>query len=210
MTATHTTHHRLPPQPGEWIDRNRPIRFRFEGQDLEAFAGDTVSSALAANGVRMTGRSFKYHRPRGIYSLANHDVNVMVETVPGGAGSNGRRGATNIRGDATPVWDGADLRAVNTMGGLANDRARLTDAFGKFLPVGFYYKTFYTPRSMFPFWERKMRAMAGLGTIDAKAPRVKTPKDYDWCDVLVIGGGPAGLSAAVAAAEAGARVMLVD
>ena len=141
MTAMHDTGHesshrragseasryRLPPQAGEWIDRSQPFSFRFEGRTYHGFAGDTITSALAANGVRVLGRSFKYHRPRGIYSLANHDVNVLV--------SDGTR--TNIRADVTPIWEGADLRAVNTFGGLENDSARQFDRLGRFLPVGF-------------------------------------------------------------------------
>ncbi|HWB12110.1 MAG TPA: 2Fe-2S iron-sulfur cluster-binding protein [Pirellulales bacterium] len=210
MTATHepdhkaagagTSSHRLPPRAGEWIDRARPIRFRFEGRAYLGFAGDTISSALAASGVRLLGRSFKYHRPRGIYSLANHDVNVLV--------SDGTR--TNIRADVTPVWEGADLRAVNTFGGLESDSARQFDRLGRFLPVGFYYKTFHKPRNLFPFWERQMRGLAGLGKIDPNAPRLRTAKRYEWCDVLVVGSGPSGLSAAVAAAEQGLRVIAVE
>src|ERR1044072_3866539 len=95
---------RLPPQPGEWIDRSRPLSFRFEGRPYSGFAGDTITSALAANGVRLLGRSFKYHRARGVYSLANHDVNVMLED----------QSRTNIRGDVSPLWADADLSPVNT------------------------------------------------------------------------------------------------
>lgn len=191
---------RLPPQPGEWIDRGRPVRFRFEGRMYYGFHGDTISSALAACGVRLLGRSFKYHRPRGIYSLANHDVNVLV--------SDGRR--TNLRADVTPLWEGAELFAVNTFGGLEHDQARHINRFGRFLPVGFYYKTFHQPRRLFAFWERQMRAMAGLGAIDPRSPRRRTAKRYDWCDVLVVGAGPSGLSAAIAAAEQQLRVIVVD
>ncbi|HVA45078.1 MAG TPA: glycine cleavage T C-terminal barrel domain-containing protein [Pirellulales bacterium] len=198
--AIGASRHRLPPQPGECIDRTRPIQFRFEGRTYYGFTGDTISSALAANGVRLLGRSFKYHRPRGIYSLANHDVNVLV--------SEGTR--TNIRADVTPIWESAEFTAVNTFGGLQNDLARRFDQLGRFLPVGFYYKTFHKPRRLFPFWERQMRAMAGLGAVDPKAPRLRTAKQYEWCDVLVVGGGPSGLSAAIAAAEQGLQVIVVD
>lgn len=210
MTATHEDRPppagavaapwRLPPQPDEWIDRSRSVQFRFEGRTYRGFEGDTISSALAANGVRLLGRSFKYHRPRGIYSLANHDVNVLV--------TDGRR--TNLRADVTPIWEGADLAAVNTFGGLEHDRARYVNPFGRFLPVGFYYKTFHQPRRLFAFWERQMRAMAGLGAIDPHAPRHRTPKRYEWCDVLVVGAGPSGLSAAIAAAEQQLCAIVVD
>src|SRR5579862_4517458 len=191
---------RLPEQPGEWIDRKQPLRFRFEGQEYAGYIGDTLSSALAANGVRVLGRSFKYHRPRGLYSLANHDCNALMQ--------DGSR--LNIRAGVTPLWDGADFRAVNTLGGVRNDRAKIIDRFGRFLPVGFYYKAFHTPRRLFPAYERQIRAMAGLGAVDPGHPRLRTPKRYDFCDLLVIGAGPAGLSAAVAAATHGAQVVVVD
>jgi len=191
---------RLPRQPGEWIDRERPIPFHFEDQAYQGFAGDTLTSALAACGVTLLGRSFKYHRPRGLLSMANHDVNAMVE--------DGTR--TNLRGDILPIEPQARFKAVNTFGGLKEDRAGFIDRCGAFLPVGFYYKTFHHPRRWFPFFERKMREMAGLGAINTRLTRRRTPKNYDFCDVLVIGGGPTGLSAAIAAAESGADVLLVD
>src|SRR5262249_55471037 len=149
------------------------------------FAGDTITSALAANGVRLLGRSFKYHRARGVYSLANHDVNALMEDQAGGH--------TNLRADVTPLVDGMVLSAVNTFGGVNRDRARLIDWLGRFLPVGFYYKTFHKPRRLFPFYERRMRAMAGLGAVDAQRCRAFTSKAYDFCDVLVVGAGPSGL-----------------
>lgn len=191
---------RLDPQPLEWIDRARPIAFRFEGTDYSGFAGDVLTGALWANGVRLAGRSFKYHRPRGAYSLAAHDVNVMVEDAR----------LTNLRGDLLPLRDGLDVRAVNTFGGLARDRMRVTGRFSRFMPVGFYYKAFHTPRRLFPWYERQIRKVAGLGSLRPGTLAEKTPKDYAWCDVLVVGAGPAGLSAAIAAAEHGLRVMLVD
>jgi len=191
---------RLPVQQGEWIDRRRNVKFSFEGVSYSAYEGDTISSALLAAGLRLLGRSFKYHRARGVLSMANHDVNVMV--------TDGVR--TNMRADVLPVRDGMDLQAVNAAGGLKHDSSRFINYLSPFLPVGFYYKTFFRPRRFFPFWEKKIRALAGLGSINAKAPRVVTPKRYDFCDVLVIGAGPAGLSAAVAAAEQGVRVVVVD
>ena len=191
---------RLPPRDGEWIDRSRTVEFRFEGQPLAGFAGDVLSSALWAHDVRLLGRSFKYHRPRGVYSLAGHDANVIVE--------DGRR--TNIRGDSLLIRDGLDLRSVNTFGGLQRDRWRFMEKFDRFLPVGFYYKAFHTPRWLFPFYENQMRQIAGLGHINPTNAPVDSPKDYAFCDLLVVGAGPAGLSAAIAAAGQGLEVLLVE
>ncbi|WP_417386406.1 2Fe-2S iron-sulfur cluster-binding protein [Gimesia sp.] len=191
---------RLPPQPGEWIDRSRPLEFQFEGETIAAFEGDVLSSALWANDVRLLGRSFKYHRPRGIYSLMSHDVNVMVAT----------KDQFNLRGDTLLVEPGAEYEAVNTQGGVKRDRLRFMDWFGRFLPVGFYYKAFHTPRWLFPFYENQMRKVAGLGKIDAAARSPHSPKDYAFCDLLVVGAGPAGLGGAIAAAEQGLQVIIVD
>jgi sarcosine oxidase, subunit alpha len=190
---------RLPPVPGEWIDRSRPLQFRFEGLTANGFAGDTISSALWAQGERTLGRSFKYHRPRGLLSFANHDANVIVQQ--------GER--LNVRADVTEVETSSELTAVNTFGGLQRDRAAVLGRLSAFLPVGFYYKAFYT-RRLFPMWERMFRRLTGLGSVDFSAPRLRTPKQYAFCDVLVIGAGPSGLAAGVAAAQAGARVVVVD
>ncbi|HEX4598294.1 MAG TPA: 2Fe-2S iron-sulfur cluster-binding protein, partial [Burkholderiaceae bacterium] len=190
---------RLPPVPGEWIDRSRPVQFHFEGAPAQGFAGDTISSALWAQGLRTLGRSFKYHRPRGLLSFANHDANVVVQ--------HGER--LNVRADVTEAHASTQWTAVNTLGGLQRDRAALLGRLSALLPVGFYYKAFYN-RRLFPMWERMFRRFTGLGQVDFAAPHVRTPKRYAFCDVLVIGAGPSGLSAAVAAAEAGARVVVVD
>ncbi|NKB70472.1 MAG: FAD-dependent oxidoreductase [Candidatus Latescibacteria bacterium] len=191
---------RLPPQPGEWIDRDRLLEFSFEGQSYKGLEGDLIASALLANGVRMMGRSFKYHRPRSAYSLAGHDANALF--------SDGA--LTHLRGDATPLTQGMDLHAVNTVGGLASDRLKIIDRFSHFMPVGFYYKTFHRPAKLFPYHERQIRKIAGLGTVDPSQVAPHSPKDYAWCDVLVVGGGAAGLEAALAAGQAGARVLLVE
>jgi sarcosine oxidase subunit alpha len=190
---------RLAEHAGEWIDRNTLLDFSYEGRAYRGFAGDTISSALWASDVTVLGRSFKYHRPRGVLSLANHDVNVMLQ--------DGAR--LNVRGDVTEVSAGANWRSVNTFGGVTSDRARWIGKLAPFLPVGFYYKAFYSKR-WFPRWERMFRNMTGLGTVDFNAPHVRTPKRYGFCDVLVIGAGPTGLSAALAAAQSGADVVIVD
>ncbi len=191
---------RLPRQAGEWISRDKTLKFSFEGQQYTAFAGDSISSALWAAGVRVLGRSFKYHRPRGVMSLANHDVNVMVTDGVD----------TNMRGDVVAVSDGMQLRAVNTSGGVNNDRGRFIDAISPLLPVGFYYKTFHTPRMLFPFWENVIRKAAGLGVVNFNFPRNLRRKTHVHCDLLVVGAGPAGLTAALVAAHNGLDVIVVD
>ncbi len=190
---------RLSAIAGEWIDRRQPLGFEFEGQSYQGFAGDTVSSALWANGQHVLARSFKYHRPRGVLSFANHDANVIMQ-----AGAQ-----LNLRADVVPVAPGMKLTAVNTFGGVAGDKARLLGHFSRFLPVGFYYKSFHS-KKLFPLWERLFRTLTGLGKVDLSAPHERTAKRYDFCDVLVVGAGPSGLSAALAAAAQGAEVVVVD
>jgi sarcosine oxidase subunit alpha len=194
---------RLPPIAGELIDRTRPVEFSFEGRRCTGFAGDTISSALAANGISVLGRSFKYHRPRGLLSAANHDVNALVQVRAGG------RSVPNVRADVVAVQPGWQIEAVNTRGGVRADRLAFINQLSPLLPVGFYYKAFHTKR-LFPLWERMFRHLSGLGRVDLAASREVTPKRYDFCDVLVIGGGPSGLAAAIAAAAQGAAVLLVD
>lgn len=189
---------RLRLRAGEWINRERRFSFTFEGREYLGYEGDTVSSALAASGVRLVGRSFKYHRPRGWLSLANHDVNAMFQMDR----------EPNLRGDVVPLQAGMKLTAVNTFGGLAHDWARVIDWLSRLLPVGFYYKAFHGRQ--FPFWEKVFRRLTGLGAVDNTTPRLRTPKRYAFCDVLVIGAGPSGLSAALAAADSGAQVALAD
>lgn len=191
---------RLPPQPGEWIDRTKPVHFSFEDKPYAGFEGDSVTSALWAEGERILGRSFKYHRPRGILSLANHDINVMLE--------NGAE--TNLRGDGLPLAQGMRLRAVNTLGGVRRDYAAALGWLAPLLPAGFYYKAFHRPKALFPFWENVIRRMAGLGVMNPLAPRGLAIKTHLHCDVLVVGGGPAGISAALSAARQGASVILAD
>ena len=194
---------RLPPVPGELIDRARRLEFSFEGERFCAYAGDTITSALVASGVRVIGRSFKYHRPRGVLSAAGHDVNAMMQVRCGG------RSIPNVRADSTCVEAGWQVTAVNTQGGLRRDRLRVLDRCSAFLPVGFYYKAFHGKR-VFPYWELMFRRLTGLGHVDLTATRRMTPKRYDFCDVLIVGAGPSGLAAAIAAAERGAAVLLID
>lgn len=191
--------YRLQAHAEEWIDRSVTLRFTFEGREYQGYSGDTISSALAAAGLPYLARSFKYHRPRSILSFANHDTNILFQVD----------GVPNVRGDVTLLRGGMCVSAINTFGGLTHDKARLLDRCGRLLPVGFYYKAFHSKR-LFPRWERMFRALTGLGSVTLDAKRQTTPKRYGFCDVLVIGAGPSGLSAALAAATAGARVALVD
>jgi sarcosine oxidase, subunit alpha len=191
--------YRLETQAEEWIDRSAPLRFIFEGREYQGYSGDTISSALAAAGLPYLARSFKYHRARSILSFANHDSNTLFQVD----------GVPNVRGDVTMLRDGMRVSALNTFGGLARDKARVLDRLAPLLPVGFYYKAFHSKR-LFPRWERMFRVLTGLGKVNLGAARQATPKRYGFCDVLVIGAGPSGLSAALAAAEAGAQVALVD
>jgi sarcosine oxidase, subunit alpha len=191
--------HRLTAAEEEWLDRTQTLRFTFEGREYQGYSGDTISSALAAAGVAYLARSFKYHRPRGILSFANHDSNTLFQVD----------GVPNVRGDVTLLREGMRVSAVNTFGGLAADKARVLDRFARLLPVGFYYKAFHSKR-LFPRWEKMFRALTGLGEVSLGAAREHTPKRYGFCDVLVIGAGPSGLAAAAAAAQAGAQVALVD
>ncbi|MBR9885389.1 MAG: FAD-dependent oxidoreductase, partial [Oceanospirillales bacterium] len=192
--------YRLDPQPLEWIDRSESMSFDFEGQRFSGFKGDSLTSALLAGGQKLLGRSFKYHRPRSALSLANHDVNALFQSAE----------ATNIRGDVTPVSEGLKLRACNVNGTLANDKDTYIGLLSRFLPVGFYYKAFHKPKKFFPFWERLIREKAGLGEISTQWSAIRQPKQYGFCDLLVIGAGASGMQAALTAADAGADVVLVD
>jgi len=191
---------RLPPPHGLLIDRTMPVSFSFEGRRYEGYDGDCIASALAANGRWVLSRSFKYHRPRGVLTMAGHDGNSLVQ-LPG---------QPNVPADRARIAPDMQLTAQNYWGSLDRDRAAVLGRFTKFMPVGFYYKAFYKPGNAFRFWEPIIRAMTGLGRVDPAATPGYYDKAFAFCDVAVIGAGPAGLSAALAAAESGAEVILVD
>ena len=191
---------RLPARRGEWIDRAREFTFTFEGETCRAFAGDVITSAILAGGRTVLGRSFKYHRPRGVLSFANHDANVIVETAS----------RTNLRADVEPAVAGETYTAVNTMGGLDRDLGRFIGWVAPLLPVGFYYKIGHRPRGVFKPFERLIRRASGLGRVHADQPRTRFPLRRQSCDVLVIGAGAAGLAAASALGGGDLRVVLVD
>ncbi|TIP46289.1 MAG: FAD-dependent oxidoreductase [Mesorhizobium sp.] len=193
---------RLPAPLGSRIDRSHRIRFTFEGKPFEGYEGDSIASALAASGQWVLSRSFKYHRPRGILSMTGADANALVQ-LPS---------EPNAAAERTLISEGLRVSAQNVNGSLERDRDAVMDRFGRFLPVGFYYRTFMGPRrdSWLKFWEPMIRRKAGLGVVDTRAPHRHFDKTHLHCDVLVVGAGPAGLSAAIAAAEAGADVVLCD
>ncbi len=191
---------RLDPRPNEVIDRDRPLRFRWNGKQVTGFAGDTIASALAASGVRVFSRSFKYHRPRGILTASYHDPNLMVQVGD----------EPNVRAGHRLVADGMDVRAQNAWPSLRFDVRSANRAVGRFLSPGFYYKTFIAPAPVRPWYQRTLRRFSSGGEVPAEAPFDPPEKRYAHPDVLVAGGGPAGMAAAGAAAAAGASVMLVE
>ncbi len=193
--------HRLP--AGGDIDRTRRLRFRFNGAELEGHPGDTLASALLANGVRMVARSFKYHRPRGIVTAGEEEPNAIVQVE-------GEESEPNVRATTLRLRDGLRARSVNCWPSLRLDLAALNDRFSGLFAAGFYYKTFIGPPGDWNLYGPLLRRMAGLGT----APKARAERDcekrFHHCDVLVAGAGPAGLQAALAAARGGARVFLAD
>jgi len=187
------------------IDRSTPLGFRFDGREFVGFEGDTLASALLASGVRMVGRSFKYHRPRGLWSAGSEEPNALV-TVGQGADR-----TPNTRATVQELFAGLEAVSQNRWPSLNFDMLAVNDLFAPFLGAGFYYKTFMWPRA---FWERvyepAIRRAAGLGALSGESDTAHSEKAFAFCDVLVIGAGPAGLMAALAAARAGADVILAD
>ncbi|MYE25529.1 MAG: sarcosine oxidase subunit alpha family protein, partial [Gammaproteobacteria bacterium] len=194
------TTRRLP--EGGAIDRSRPLAFTFNGRALTGYEGDTLASALLANGVDVVGSSFKYGRPRGIVGFGVEEPNAIVHVGEGSART------PNLRATTVELEDG--MVATSAARGPGAVTGALARTFGRLLPAGFYYKTFMRPQGLWGFWEERLRAAAGLGDV----PEGPDPDTYErrhgHADVLVVGAGPAGLAAALAASRAGARVMLVD
>ena len=190
---------------GGAIDRGRSLAFRFDGRPLAGHPGDTLASALLANGVRLVGRSFKYHRPRGIFAAGSEEPNALVELRSGASRE------PNTRATVAELFDGLEARSQNHRGSLRRDLLAINDLLAPFLSPGFYYKTFMWPKS---FWERvyepAIRASAGLGRLSGEADPDSYDKGFLHCDLLIVGAGPAGLAAALAAGRGGARVILVD
>jgi len=193
---------RLGPQPGERIDRERPVTFTYEGRSVSGYAGDTIGSALYADGRRVFSRSFKYHRPRGLACCSGRCPNCMM-TVDG---------VPNVRVCIEPIRAGAQVRGQNVLGSVDRDLLSVVDRFGgPFTPVGFYYRTMIRPRRAWPLYEKALRNLAGLGRVDERATgHRRYDTEHRRVDVLVVGGGRSGRTAAAEAASSGASVLLVD
>jgi len=198
-----TQSHRIPGKG--LIDRSRPLRFTFDGVEHEGFAGDTLASALLANGVRLMGRSFKYHRPRGVLTAGSEEPNALVEVVEG------EQKTPNVRATLQELYAGLAAQSQNRWPALKFDVLAVNDLLAPFLSAGFYYKTFMWPRS---FWEKlyepMIRRAAGLGALSGRHDAGRYEKAFGFCDLLVIGAGPAGLMAALTAGRAGADVILAE
>ena len=189
---------------GGCVDRSTPLGFTFDGVRYTGYQGDTLASALLANGVRLVGRSFKYHRRRGIFGSGAEEPNALVRV------GEEARAEPNLKATLVELYDGLAAGSQNRWPSLEFDVGGLSNTVSKLLPAGFYYKTFMWPGSWWMLYEHFVRKAAGLG----RAPVEPDPDHYDrryaFCDVLVVGAGPAGLTAALTAARSGARVILVD
>ena len=187
------------------IDRKRPVTFRFDGRAYSGFVGDTLASALLANGVKLMGRSFKYHRPRGVLTAGSEEPNAMVEVLEKD------QQTPNVRATMVEVFDGLNARSQNRWPSLRFDALAVNDLAAPFLSAGFYYKTFMWPRK---FWESLyeplIRRAAGLGSLSGAHDTAHYEKAYAFCDLLVVGSGPTGLMAALVAGRAGADVILAE
>ncbi|MDH3262943.1 MAG: sarcosine oxidase subunit alpha family protein [Paracoccaceae bacterium] len=190
---------------GRLIDRHRSFEFSFNGKRMTGYAGDTLAAALLANDQMMVGRSFKYHRPRGIVASGAEEPNALVNLGRGG------RFEPNARATTTELFPGLEAKSQNHWPSLDFDVGVLNNYVSRFLPGGFYYKTFIHPRAAWKHvFEPFIRQSAGLGRAPTHADADRYEQVYAYADVLVVGGGVAGLAAAMAAAEAGARVMLIE
>jgi sarcosine oxidase subunit alpha len=193
------------------IDRSRPLVFTFDGLDYQGYAGDTLASALIANGVHLVGRSFKYHRPRGILSAGAEEPNALV-TIDRGPG----RSTPNLRATQIELTNGLSASSQNRWPSLAFDLGAVNDLFSPLFGAGFYYKTFMGPNLLGKNWawtrvyEPMIRRAAGLGLAPREPDPDRYQRTFDHCDVLIIGAGPAGLAAALAASQSGARVVVCD
>ncbi|SEB16127.1 sarcosine oxidase subunit alpha family protein [Paraburkholderia sartisoli] len=189
---------------GGRINRAIVLNFTFNGRKYQGFQGDTLASALLANGVHFVARSWKYHRPRGIVTAGVEEPNAIVQL------ETGAYTVPNARATEVELYQGLVATSVNAKPSIEKDRMAVNQKIARFIPAGFYYKTFMWPRRFWPKYEEAIRDAAGLGTAPEEKDADRYDKCFAHCDVLVIGAGPTGLAAAHAAARSGARVTLVD
>ncbi len=189
---------------GGLIDRGAPLTFRFNGAAYEGYAGDTLASALLANGVHLIARSFKYHRPRGIVSAGPEEPCALVRV------GEGARVQLAVPATMVELYEGLVAASVNCWPGVGFDFGAVNNFASALLPAGFYNKTFMWPARAWMAYERLIRQAAGIGAAPTEPDPDRYEKRFEHCDVLVVGAGPAGMAAALAAGSAGARVVLAD
>ena len=190
---------------GGLVNQKKSISFTFNGQILTGYEGDTLASALLANNKKLVGRSFKYHRPRGIVTSGSEEPNAIMEI------GHGAHKEPNTKATITQLYNGLEANSQNHRGPLSFDLMAITDFLSPLLGAGFYYKTFMWPKA---FWEKiyepAIRNSAGLGTLSTESDPDTYDKGFRYCDILIIGAGASGLSAALTAASSGAKVILAD
>jgi len=187
------------------INRDKKISFKFNGKKYFGYEGDTIASALIANGIHLVGRSFKYHRPRGFFGAGVDEPYAIVQLY--------RNGETdpNCRATEQELFDGLEAKSVNCWPSVNFDIGAINNFLNKFFPAGFYYKTFMWPKSFwYRIYEPFIRKAAGFGVASTKHDKERYEHKYEYCDLLVTGSGPSGLASAYAAAQNGARVILAE
>ncbi len=190
---------------GGLVNQKKSISFTFNGQILTGYEGDTLASALLANNKKLVGRSFKYHRPRGIVTAGSEEPNAIMEI------GNGPYKEPNTRATITELYNGLEANSQNHRGPLGFDLMAITDFLSPLLGAGFYYKTFMWPKAFWEkFYEPAIRNAAGLGTLSTEPDPDTYDKGFRYCDILIIGAGATGLSAAITVASSGAKVILAD
>ncbi len=202
---SHMQSHRLKRHNNTIINRQKIVHFKFDRKKYIGFEGDTLASALLAHGVHLIGRSFKYHRPRGIFGIGSEEPNALIRVIKGGTAE------PNLRATQIEIYDGLIAESQNRFPNLKFDFLSINNFFSRFFPAGFYYKTFMWPSSFWMLYEKLIRRAAGLGKISKRhLERNRYEHKYAHCEILVVGGGAAGLQAASTAAQTGVRVIIAD